>query len=206
MFDVGKRSVRIVPGRKEREDSSRNALGLGGTDREEYIYLAVDGNLESANTILELREMIGSVDNRIKEESSDAMLDTYKGIAPWVHDNVCACDFSKALARWRMLDRFHERNHTRAICRTTLNPNTPSNCKIRYRSKCTNTSARDQISRYMNRHSTAQRLGKLNYRAFWRHACMFYNACIALRTPQSCSITRPAISRRLTLKTIRRRL
>ena len=156
--------------------------------------------------ILELREVIGSEDNRIKGASLAKTVGTYPGLSLWVHDNVCACDFSKSLARWGMLGRFHERNRTRSICRATFNPNAPINCKIRYRFKRTNTSAREQIFRHMGRHSSAHRLGKLNYRAFWRRACMFYNTSIVLRTPQSRSITHPAISRRLALETTGSRL
>ena len=131
----------------------------------------------------------------------DAAISDNHRIYLWAHDNVCDCEFAESHVRCRMSVRFHERNHTREICRETLNPNTPAICKVRYRFGCANASASEQLFRHVNRQSTAQRIGKLNYRAFWRRACMFYNASVQLRASQSRIVTHPAISKQLQAKT-----
>ena len=164
------------------------------------IYVTLDGNASRGNMILELREILGGEDNRTKEASMREMKEDYPELKLRVHDSVCACQFAAPYVQWMMLDRFHAKNHKRPLCRTKFNPNTPSNCKIRYRYGCANTVACEQLFRNLNQHSTAQQMGKLQYRAFWRHVCLNYNSYVANSTPQSCSLTHPATSRRLTLR------
>ena len=139
------------------------------------LYATLDGSLSSGNRILEVMEINGAEDHGLKQASLASMVRNYPGVELWVRDSVCACGFADSIVRWRMMDRFHEKNHVRQVCRTVSNPNTPSNCKIRYRLECTNTVACEQLFRQFNRYAAAQRMGKLNNRAFWRHACIRYN-------------------------------
>ena len=169
------------------------------------LYVTVDGAAASGNRILEAREMNGAEDNSLKQASLASTVGNYPSVALWIHDSVCSCGFAEGKVRWRMLDRFHEKNHVRRLCRTVFNPNTPSNSKIRYRMGCANTVACEQLFRHFNRYSTAQRMGRLSYRAFWRHACMRYNQYLLSSSAKVSSMTHPATSRRLTLKAIGRR-
>ena len=168
------------------------------------IYLSVDGNADSGR-ILELREVLAAESNLVKEASLRDLKRKFPGLELWVHDSVCACNFADSVVKHRLLDRFHIRNHKREVCRSRFNPNTPWNSKLRYKFGCANTVVCEQLFRMRNQYSAAQRMGRLCYRAFWMHFCMWYNSYVSGRRKGSLSLTRPATSRRDTLKRTGRR-
>ena len=88
------------------------------------LYATLDGRLPSGNRILEVRDIKGSDENGLKKASPESMVSNYPGVEIRVRDSVCACGFADSMVRWRMMDRLHDRNHVRQVCRTVFNPNT----------------------------------------------------------------------------------
>ena len=169
------------------------------------VYLTVDGDAATGNRIVELREILATEDNALKEASLASMSAKFGKLAIWIRDSVCACAFSAMYSERKMMDRFHAKNRKKEVCKTKFNPSTPWNARRRYAYGRTNTVACEQMFRYFNQHSTSQKMGRGNYRAFWRHVCIYYNNHAASTRRNKRSVKNPCVSRRLALKTIGRR-
>ena len=133
--------------------------------------MRVDGDAQSSR-ILELREILSAETNVVREARLVALKRRYPSKDLWVHDSVCAYQFSEGISRRRLLSRFHISRRKIDVCRARFNPDAPPRCKLRYRFGCTNTVARDQIFRKRYRQSTAQRMGMLSYIAFWETSAL----------------------------------
>ena len=112
------------------------------------VYLTVDGDARNGNRIVELREMMGTEDNVLKETSLSDVCARFGTLSLWMRDYVCSCAFADGMVRKKMLDRFHAKNHTRQVCRTKYNPSTSANSRIRNRLGVWNTVACEQTFRY----------------------------------------------------------
>ena len=139
------------------------------------VFLTMDG-CSSNGRILELREVLNNEDNALRELSLSNVKRENNKLSLLVHDLACHCSFADEYGVRRMLDKFHSRNHTRPECRTTLNPQTPSNARYLRRMGVLNTSMCEQMFRVMNRHRHALTMARSNNKAFCRHWCIFYNS------------------------------
>ena len=143
------------------------------------VYLTVDGDAATGNRVLELREMMDTEDNVLKEAPAPSIVSKFGKLSLWIRDSVCACSFSVAYSGRKMIGRPHAKNRKMEVCKEQFSPITPWGSRIRYRHGCVNTVACEQISRYSNQHSAAQHMGRANYRAFWGHECIYYNRHVA---------------------------
>ena len=88
--------------------------------------MSVDGDAKSSR-VLELREILSAETNLVKEASLVSLKKKYPSLDLWIRDSVCACQFAEGVVRYRLLGRFHLRNHKRDFSRAKFNPDTPAN-------------------------------------------------------------------------------
>ena len=120
----------------------------------------------------------------------------------WVRASAHECKFAESVVRYRMLDRFHARNHLRRECKATFNPDTKYSVRIRNRFQRLNAVAREQTFAQFNGHSGPRQMGRLRYPAFWKHNSIQLNNHIeSTKASPRHKATRPAVSRRLRRRT-----
>ena len=141
-------------------------------------------------------------DNSPKGAAIESVVSKFWKLSLRIRDSVCACSFSVAYYEGETPGRPHAKNHKREVCKRKFNPSKTWNPRIRYRHGRANTAARDHIFRYFDQQSAAQKMGRENYRAFWRHACIYYNSHVACVRKEKLSLNNPCVSRRLKIRAI----
>jgi hypothetical protein len=143
------------------------------------IYLSMDATTRKGQgqCILELREMMDYENNELKEVSMRALINSHPKLKLWIHDLVCRANFADKLIAYRMLDKFHAKNHKTVKCRTIYNPRKIANKRVLKKFGVKNTQKAEQMwGRFFNRHYNAQFMNRLTFRAFMRHLCICFNA------------------------------
>ena len=124
--------------------------------------LLLTGGADTGNIILELREMVDTDDNVLKEAALASIVSKFGKLSLRIRDSVCACSFSVSYSEREMMDRPHATNRKRGARKQKFNPSTPWNSSIRYRHGRANNIAREQIFRYFDHHATNQKVGREN--------------------------------------------
>ena len=133
------------------------------------LYLTMDGASTPSQTqrIIELREMLHSENNEVREKSLLSVKDSCPRLCLWVHDYVCKSVFADTIVKKKMLDALHVKTHTGKRCRTEFNPRWGSNPAMLKRLCVTNTVICEQAWRLFNSHLQARYMSRHNYRVFF---------------------------------------
>ena len=146
--------------------------------------MSAPGNGEKA-VLLELREMTNNESNEVREKSFAQILSFAPNVRVYIHDLACVV-YNKDWIRGRnvkcLLDKFHSRNHTRAVCKGMLNPE--RNALMLEEAGCGNTSCCERLWRQLNSHLSVRYMSKARFRAYLRHVAIQINSS-RLPSPQS---------------------
>ena len=119
--------------------------------------------------------MLKYENNAVREKSLKNVKADAPNLKLWIHDLACKANFADGVVKHRVIDRFHIKNHVPS-CKCKYGPDTISKKQILNKFKVKNKQICEQMWKPMNKHYGAMFMHHLNYRAYWRHFCKYFNS------------------------------